>query len=30
MIGSVMFLASSQSDYMTGQTLNLDAGLRYN
>lgn len=30
MIGSVMFLASEQSDYMTGQTLNLDAGLRYN
>jgi 3-oxoacyl-[acyl-carrier protein] reductase len=30
MIGSVMFLASPQSDYMTGQTLNLDAGLRYN
>lgn len=30
MIGSVMFLASSASDYMTGQTLNLDAGLRYN
>ncbi len=30
MIGSVMFLASQQSDYMTGQTLNLDAGLRYN
>ncbi len=30
MIGSVMFLASDQSDYMTGQTLNLDAGLRYN
>lgn len=30
MIGSVMFLASPASDYMTGQTLNLDAGLRYN
>lgn len=30
MIGSVMFLASAASDYMTGQTLNLDAGLRYN
>lgn len=30
MIGAVMFLASEQSDYMTGQTLNLDAGLRFN
>lgn len=30
MIGAVMFLASGDSDYMTGQTLNLDAGLRYN
>lgn len=30
MIGTVLFLASPDSDYMTGQVLNLDAGLRYN
>ena len=30
MIGTTLFLASSDSDYMTGQTLNLDAGLRFN
>jgi 3-oxoacyl-[acyl-carrier protein] reductase len=30
MIGATLFLASSESDYMTGQTLNLDAGLRFN
>jgi 3-oxoacyl-[acyl-carrier protein] reductase len=29
MIGTTLFLASSDSDYMTGQTLNLDAGLRF-
>lgn len=30
MIGVTMFLASPDSDYMTGQTLNVDAGLRFN
>lgn len=30
MIGVTMFLASSDSQYMTGQTLNVDAGLRFN
>ncbi|MEM8822830.1 MAG: glucose 1-dehydrogenase [Pseudomonadota bacterium] len=30
MLGVTLFLASSESDYMTGQTLNVDAGLRFN
>ncbi len=30
MIGVTMFLASTDSQYMTGQTLNVDAGLRFN
>lgn len=29
MLGVTLFLASSDSDYMTGQTLNVDAGLRF-
>lgn len=29
MIGTALFLASADSDYVTGQTLNLDAGLRF-
>lgn len=30
MIGATMFLASESSKYITGQTLNVDAGLRFN
>lgn len=30
MIGTTMFLASSESDYITGQCMNVDAGLRFN
>jgi len=30
MIGSTMFLASDAAKYITGQTLNVDAGLRFN
>ncbi len=30
MIGATMFLASEDSKYITGQTLNVDAGLRFN
>lgn len=29
MLGATLFLASAESDYITGQTLNVDAGLRF-
>lgn len=29
LVGTVLFLASSESDFITGQTINVDGGLRY-